>query len=375
MAAMRGTSFDASPCPTALLADLDETKIRDFIDEACRERRLPLSAQISTVGFLDLLNLSKGDRPTIAAMLLFGQRPQAILPSAIIQCVHFLGTTQDSRLLAARIFDGPIIDAVRMAFDFSMDLIQGTMTPNDPIAALIRRPDIPPSVIVEALLNAMTHRDYADPRPISVALYSDRIEIKNPARAPPKTPPSSMQPAQGSFPPNPVLARALFRYGLIAGRGAGLDGLFRDCRKADLATPEFVFCDGMLSLVLRGQDTPDDTRQPESQPDLQPDLQPDSPPDFPPELQPESAQPGSLEFRVLALLAEGAPISKAELSTRLKQREVSGQLNKVVRKLVAAQIIAQTMPDRPNNRLQKYRITPKGQQWLAAGRDGKISHG
>jgi hypothetical protein len=72
-----------------------------------------------------------------------------------------------------------------------------------------------------------------------------------------------------------------------------------------------------------------------------------------PESQPE-LQP--LENRVLQLLAI-KPASKAEISSLLGQKEVSGQLNKVIRELLAAKRIEYTIPNKPNSRLQQYRIS------------------
>jgi len=70
-----------------------------------------------------------------------------------------------------------------------------------------------------------------------------------------------------------------------------------------------------------------------------------------------------LEIRVLRLLVAG-PLGKAELSAGLGQKEVSGQLNKVVRVLLADQAIEYTIPDKPNSRMQRYRLTTKGRAWL-----------
>ena len=63
-----------------------------------------------------------------------------------------------------------------------------------------------------------------------------------------------------------------------------------------------------------------------------------------PESQPES-RPESLESKVLSLLTAG-PVSKAELSRNLGQKEISGQLNKVVRLLIADRRIEYTLSER-----------------------------
>lgn len=90
-----------------------------------------------------------------------------------------------------------------------------------------------------------------------------------------------------------------------------------------------------------------------------------------PETEPES-RPESLELRVLGFLRSG-PFSKAELSAGLGQTEVSSQLNKVIRLLLADQSIEFTIPDKPNSRLQKYKLTAKGKTAAAVGRAGTVS--
>ena len=75
------------------------------------------------------------------------------------------------------------------------------------------------------------------------------------------------------------------------------------------------------------------------------------------------SQPESLDRRVLALLKTQA-LSKAEISTHLGQKEVSGQLNKVIRSLIAQGLIEYTLPDKPNSRLQKYRLPLAGERAL-----------
>ena len=72
-----------------------------------------------------------------------------------------------------------------------------------------------------------------------------------------------------------------------------------------------------------------------------------------------ASQPESLELRVLSLLMDG-PLSKNELSSSLGQKRVSGQLNKVVRSLLEQGKVMHTIPETPQSRLQKYRLTDKG---------------
>ena len=79
------------------------------------------------------------------------------------------------------------------------------------------------------------------------------------------------------------------------------------------------------------------------------------------ELQLES----ELAAKVLALLQTQESV-KAALSQALGHRSVSGELHKQIRGLLDMDLIAMTLPDKPQSRLQRYRLTPQGQVLLAA---------
>ena len=72
----------------------------------------------------------------------------------------------------------------------------------------------------------------------------------------------------------------------------------------------------------------------------------------------------SLEARVLHSL-QSSPLGKAKIAEALGMRQVTGQLNEQVRALLGRGLIAMTLPDKPNSRLQQYRLTQAGMQWLA----------
>ena len=54
-------------------------------------------------------------------------------------------------------------------------------------------------------------------------------------------------------------------------------------------------------------------------------------------------------------------MTKSDIVRGLGQKAVSGQLNKVIRALLSDGVVEYTIPEKPNSRLQQYRLTDKGE--------------
>ena len=65
----------------------------------------------------------------------------------------------------------------------------------------------------------------------------------------------------------------------------------------------------------------------------------------------------------MALLQSQA-LGKKQISEALGQINISGQLNKVIRILCDREYIEMTIPEKPQSRLQKYRLTTTGKTLL-----------
>ena len=344
---VRSEPFDASPCSKASLDDLDSEQMHRFIRTARRAREFPLTEGASTQELLGHLNLLNDGRPTNAAVLVFGKAPQQFLISSDIKCAHFHGTEVAKPIPSYQRYNGTAFQLVDQAVDFVLSKIALSVGTRAESTQAPVSYEIPKEVVREAIVNAVAHRDYTSNASVQVMLFSDRLEVLNPGRLPPALTLEQLREAHPSVPNNRLLARSLYLTQYIEEMGTGTLDMIRRCKDAGLLEPEFTDSGGFKTTIWRAKPTEQI------------------------EVQPESI-PGDIKSRVLNLLADGE-MSKSELSKRLGYKQLSGQLNKVFRHLLADEMIEYTLPDKPRSRHQKYRLTGKGRIELTNLKSGKAN--
>jgi len=168
-----------------------------------------------------------------------------------------------------------------------------------------------------------------------LAIFDDRVEIWSAGGFPKEITTDFLTRRHVSAQRNPIIAGAFHRTGAVECWGRGTNRVIAECERHGGAPPVFEERQGFVVVTFR---TPIAGRQPESQPE-------------------------SLAQRVLVALVQ-RPLRKADIAARLGQKGISGQMNKVIREIVRQGLIEYTIPDKPNSRLQKYRLTEAGGRML-----------
>ena len=248
---LRFGPFDTAICQGASLKDFSVEKIRMFIKIAREARGFPFREKAPVIEVLEHLNLLKKGKPTNAAILLFGKRPQRFLISSEVKCAHFHGTEAHKPIPFYQVYKGTSFEVTDQALNFvlsKIDLAVGTRSKSvqAPVAY-----EIPPDVIREAIVNAVAHRDYTSNGSVQVMLFSNRLEVWNPGSLPPSLTLDKLRKPHSSVPANPLLAESLYLAKYIERMGTGTRDMIQDCKNAGLAEPEFSLTDGFVTTVYR----------------------------------------------------------------------------------------------------------------------------
>jgi ATP-dependent DNA helicase RecG len=237
--AIRSTPFDGSVCEGATLRDIDNGQVTAFVETAEAVGRLKLRGSRSPKAVLQNFNLLRDGRPTNAAILLFGKNPRRFFNNAQVHCFHFHGMEKQKPIASQQPYEGRLIEVIDQAVEFVLGKIDRSVGTR---ATSTRAPvefEIPRSVIAEAVVNAVAHRNYRNNGFVQVLVFADRIEVWNPGELPPGLTPDLLRKPHGPIPQNPLIAEPLFRVKYIEKAGTGTTDMIADCRKVGLPEPDF----------------------------------------------------------------------------------------------------------------------------------------
>lgn len=178
---------DERPVERATLSVLDTGKMERYILQKKVER--PGFARLSRQQILEMLNITRDEKVTLAAVLNFCVYPQGYFPQLGITAVVVPGTeigdtdADSTRFIDNKRIEGTIDSMVDEAVAFCRRNMK-TRTIIDPDAGTRSdRTEYPVEAIREAILNALIHRDYSiytEGTPVQMNLFADRLEIHSP---------------------------------------------------------------------------------------------------------------------------------------------------------------------------------------------------
>jgi ATP-dependent DNA helicase RecG len=209
------------------LADLDPAKIKDFVDRA----KLAWDTPENALAKLGLIADGKMLNPS---RLFFGTKPIQL------RCAVFL-TTESSTIIDRHDFDGDILELIEEAQKYILKNIHIGMR----IKGLYREdvPEISLEAMREAIINAFCHRDYRDPDYVQVAVFKDRVEIRNPGTLYGNLTIEDLRKGNVSQRRNPLIADLFRRIEMVEAWGRGMPLILKNA-------PDVIFREiGNLFIV------------------------------------------------------------------------------------------------------------------------------
>ncbi|MCY3952019.1 MAG: putative DNA binding domain-containing protein [bacterium] len=228
--------YGLKPVPGADLDAFDARRLRDYLAAVGHDvdpwggEEEDLRTLLANI---DLMTQSVGQSvATIEGLLLFGRNPKRFVPQSGIRAICYPGTEaeyatradEDLRapMLPLRAADGSLAEPglVEQAWDF----VRRNTTPASRLegARRIDSWEYPESVIREAVVNALVHRDYsiagAD---IMLTVYADRLEIQSPGGLPNTVTVEGMR-AGLRYARNQTLVNIMRDYRYVDARGMGV---------------------------------------------------------------------------------------------------------------------------------------------------------
>lgn len=157
-------------------------------------------------------------------------------PFAKIQCALFKGTERVV-FIDKRDFEGPLYEQIEEAYEFVLKHINLGAE----IRGLVREDayELPTEAIREAIVNAITHRNFLDRACVQVAVYDDRVEVTSPGMLYGGLTIEQIKEG-GSKIRNRCIAEVFSRMKIIESWGTGIKRMFSSCKEYGVREPELL---------------------------------------------------------------------------------------------------------------------------------------
>lgn len=245
-----GVDFSAQVEPNATIADLDPATIELFRASWKKRSQNTALDALTPTQLLEDAELIIDGKITRAALILLGTKAALGRYLAQAEVIFEYRNSESSISHQQRI-------EFRQGFLSFLDTIWSTINLRNEVVqyqdGLFRR-DVPvmnETVVREAILNAVTHRDYRLPGSIFVKQFPRKLEITSPGGFPSGITLDNLLRKQS--PRNRRIAETCARCGLVERSGQGVDRMFEESLKEGKAKPDFSGTDNFdVRLALSG---------------------------------------------------------------------------------------------------------------------------
>jgi ATP-dependent DNA helicase RecG len=195
------------------VADMNRTTLRAFVKRAGLTWDTPANA-------LDKLGLLRKGKLANAAPLFFAKESPMELRCAVF------ANTDNATIIDRHDFRGTILELIEEAQKYVLKNIHIGMR----LEGLYRKdvPEISVEALREAIINAFCHRDYRDPDYVQVAIYKDRVEIRNPGCLYGGLTLKDLQHGHVSRRRNPLICEMFRRIHMVEAWGRGMPLILRN---------------------------------------------------------------------------------------------------------------------------------------------------
>lgn len=229
-------NFTELICKECGLEDIDERKIKEFIEKSKEERNFDVEYK-SKEDFLRKMHMLTNKGLNYSAILLFGKEPQRFVLQSEIRCGRFKGI-KPLEFEDMEVINGTLIEQLERIMEFIKRNLKMEATFDEGIKRK-EKWEYPLLAIKEGVTNAVCHRDYSSNANVQVRIFDDGLEIWNPGNLPKGLTVDKLRGKHESKPKNKLIAKCFFLIRYIEQWGTGTNRMIEWCLKHGLPEPEF----------------------------------------------------------------------------------------------------------------------------------------
>jgi ATP-dependent DNA helicase RecG len=239
------SSFESETIDVAAQTVTNSVPILDFL-----VRVIP-TAEPET--WLQKQQLLRSEKPTVAAILLFAEEPQAILPKRSGVKIYRYRTSAAEGGRETLAFDpitieGHLYVQIKNAVAKTTELVEGIqkLGPRG-----LEAVTYPPETLHEIVTNALLHRDYSIPVDVHIRIFDNRIEVESPGKLPGHVTPANI--LQEQFARNGAIVRIINKFPDPPNKdvGEGLNTAFAAMSQLRLKPPTIMERENSVLVSIR----------------------------------------------------------------------------------------------------------------------------